>query len=186
MLVTFASIAAATDRARRAVRLGGAPTRLANALAVSIVPDHRVALDAALAAARAELGEAEFATAWREGQAMTTDQAVAYALVEDTAAKPADDNLLSPRELEVVRLVAHGLTNRLLPDAMYLSGPGGTPPNIENMAEFLKAKCADLTPYLSGDAIKDYPNLANIPTSAWRVPIYGNAIYGIPNMIANG
>ena len=81
VLVTFASIAAATDRARRAVRLGGAPTRLANALAVSIVPDHRVrALDAALAAARAELGEAEFATAWREGQAMTTDQAVAYAL----------------------------------------------------------------------------------------------------------
>ena len=68
---------------------------------------------------------------------------------------------------------------------MYLSGPGGTPPNIENLAEFLKAKCADLTPYLSGDAIKDYPNLANIPTSAWRVPIYGNAIYGIPNMIAN-
>ena len=72
-----------------------------------------------------------------------------------------------------------------LPDAMYLSGPGGTPPNIENLAEFLKARCADLTPYLSGDAIKDYPNLANIPTSAWRVPIYANAIYGIPNMIAN-
>ena len=27
---------------------------------------------------------------------------------------------------------------------------------------------ADLTPYLSGDAVKDYPNLANFPTLAWQ------------------
>jgi putative aldouronate transport system substrate-binding protein len=34
-------------------------------------------------------------------------------------------------------------------------------------AEFVKAKCQDLTPFLAGDAIKDYPNLAAIPTYAW-------------------
>ena len=29
-------------------------------------------------------------------------------------------------------------------------------------------KAADLTPYLAGDAAKDYPNLAAIPTQAWK------------------
>src|SRR5579871_3382826 len=30
---------------------------------------------------------------------------------------------------------------------------------IPNAAEFLQSQCADLTSYLSGDAVKDYPNL---------------------------
>ena len=30
--------------------------------------------------------------------------------------------------------------------------------------EFLKSQCQDLAPFLAGDAIKDYPNLAAIPT----------------------
>jgi putative aldouronate transport system substrate-binding protein len=34
--------------------------------------------------------------------------------------------------------------------------------------QFLEAQGADLTPYLAGDAIKDYPALANIPTRAWK------------------
>jgi putative aldouronate transport system substrate-binding protein len=37
-----------------------------------------------------------------------------------------------------------------------------------NLPQFLQNKCADLTPYLAGDAIKDYPNLAAIPTFAWK------------------
>jgi putative aldouronate transport system substrate-binding protein len=37
----------------------------------------------------------------------------------------------------------------------------------QNLAAFLKARAADLTPYLAGDAIKDYPNLAAIPTYSW-------------------
>ncbi|MGH2520294.1 MAG: hypothetical protein ACRDF8_10850, partial [Chloroflexota bacterium] len=42
------------------------------------------------------------------------------------------------------------------------------------------AKAADLTPYLSGDAIKDYPNLAALPTRSWNGVIYNNKIYGVP------
>ena len=38
----------------------------------------------------------------------------------------------------------------------------------QNLPAFLKAKCADLTPYLAGDATKDYPYLAAIPTYAWK------------------
>ena len=39
---------------------------------------------------------------------------------------------------------------------------------IANLPPFLTAQCADLSPYLAGDAAKDYPNLAAIPTFAWR------------------
>jgi putative aldouronate transport system substrate-binding protein len=63
-----------------------------------------------------------------------------------------------------------------LPDTIYLSNFG----TIQNLPEFLKAQCAELTPYLSGDAVKDYPNLANIPTRSWRSSIIGNAMYGVP------
>ena len=38
----------------------------------------------------------------------------------------------------------------------------------------------DLTPYLGGDAIKDYPYLANIPTDAWRACSWNGKLYGIP------
>jgi putative aldouronate transport system substrate-binding protein len=37
-----------------------------------------------------------------------------------------------------------------------------------NLPDFFKSKCADLTPYLAGDAAKDYPYLAAIPSAAWR------------------
>jgi putative aldouronate transport system substrate-binding protein len=33
---------------------------------------------------------------------------------------------------------------------------------------------------LSGDAIKNYPNLANIPTNTWKVPVQNDGIYGVP------
>jgi putative aldouronate transport system substrate-binding protein len=63
-----------------------------------------------------------------------------------------------------------------LPDIVYIA-PDSLIPQFPT---FLKSKMADLTPYLSGDAIKDYPNLANIPTIAWRQMVFNNAIYGIP------
>jgi putative aldouronate transport system substrate-binding protein len=62
-----------------------------------------------------------------------------------------------------------------LPDVMYFSTT-----NVPGLPAFLQAKCADLAPYLSGDAVKDYPNLANIPTETWKVTVFGSAIYGVP------
>jgi putative aldouronate transport system substrate-binding protein len=63
-----------------------------------------------------------------------------------------------------------------LPDIVYISPTVVIP----QLPTFLKSKMADLTPYLSGDAIKDYPNLANIPTIAWRQMVFDNTLYGIP------
>ena len=51
---------------------------------------------------------------------------------------------------------------------------------IGNLPQFLKASYTDLTQYLSGDAIKDYPNLANFPSLPWKQTVYNDAIYGVP------
>ena len=40
--------------------------------------------------------------------------------------------------------------------------------SVPGLPQFLQSQMADLTPYLAGDAIKDYPNLAAQPTFAWR------------------
>lgn len=49
-----------------------------------------------------------------------------------------------------------------------------------NLPRLLGAKFADLTSLLSGSAVEDYPNLANVPSSAWRWSIYNGGIYGVP------
>ncbi|MEU8586058.1 LuxR C-terminal-related transcriptional regulator [Streptomyces sp. NPDC048664] len=66
---------------------------------------------------REELGEDRFLTAFRAGERLTPDQAVAYALEEGTSPplperQVAPATPLSRRETQVARLVAKGLTNR--------------------------------------------------------------------------
>ena len=64
-----------------------------------------------------------------------------------------------------------------LPDIIAAAIFSTTMPNI---GDFLNSACADLTPYLSGDAVKDYPNLANLPSSAWQPMVYNNKIMAVP------
>ncbi|GAA5021896.1 extracellular solute-binding protein [Actinopolymorpha pittospori] len=52
--------------------------------------------------------------------------------------------------------------------------------SVPNFPQLLEAKFANLTDLLSGDAIKDYPNLASIPERSWEPCIYNGGIYGIP------
>ncbi|GGX20136.1 lipoprotein [Streptomyces malachitofuscus] len=44
----------------------------------------------------------------------------------------------------------------------------------------INAKFADLGPYLAGDKVKDYPNLAAVPTEAWQRGIFGGQLRGVP------
>jgi putative aldouronate transport system substrate-binding protein len=44
----------------------------------------------------------------------------------------------------------------------------------------INAKFADLGPYLSGDKVKAYPNLAAVPTDAWQRSIFGGRLRAIP------
>jgi putative aldouronate transport system substrate-binding protein len=64
-----------------------------------------------------------------------------------------------------------------LPDIIAAAIFSTTMPNI---ADFLNSACADLTPYLSGDAVKDYPNLANLPPTAWPSMVFNNQIMAVP------
>jgi putative aldouronate transport system substrate-binding protein len=51
---------------------------------------------------------------------------------------------------------------------------------LANIPQFLKASYTDLTPYLAGDAAKDFPNLAALPSSAWAQSVIDGAIYTVP------
>jgi putative aldouronate transport system substrate-binding protein len=46
-----------------------------------------------------------------------------------------------------------------------------------------QSKLADLTPYLAGDKIKQYPNLAAISTNGWQIGIWDDKIVGIPTVV---
>ncbi|TDE89672.1 extracellular solute-binding protein [Occultella glacieicola] len=50
-----------------------------------------------------------------------------------------------------------------------------------DLPRLLESQFQDLSEYLSGDAIQDYPNLATLPPLTWRGAIYNGGIYGIPN-----
>jgi ABC-type glycerol-3-phosphate transport system substrate-binding protein len=49
-----------------------------------------------------------------------------------------------------------------------------------NFAKAVGEKFVDLTPYLAGNAIEAYPNLANISTAAWTAGVWNGKLYGIP------
>jgi putative aldouronate transport system substrate-binding protein len=49
-----------------------------------------------------------------------------------------------------------------------------------NFDQAVDALFADLTPYLHGDKISDYPNLANIPTGAWQRSVFRDKLHALP------
>lgn len=60
-----------------------------------------------------------------------------------------------------------------LPDAVLLT-------SIPNTPQLLANRFANLTEYLSGDAVLEYPNLANLPTASWKWGVYNGGIYTVP------
>jgi putative aldouronate transport system substrate-binding protein len=64
-----------------------------------------------------------------------------------------------------------------LPDILSIGGGHRLP----REQEFVSSQCADLSDFLSGDKIKDYPNLANLPAYAWQgMGRIKGRIFGIP------
>ncbi|MFE1377988.1 extracellular solute-binding protein [Streptomyces sp. NPDC058740] len=51
---------------------------------------------------------------------------------------------------------------------------------VGKISNAVTAKFMDLGPYLAGDKVKKYPNLAAIPSDSWRMSIFGGALRGIP------
>jgi ATP/maltotriose-dependent transcriptional regulator MalT len=137
-LVGLASVAAAggdPDGGRQAARLLGAVPSLLDALGDPMPPVTRPAYERVAAVLRAALGEDAFAAAWESGRALTLEQAVAdaerFPLPEPPAAptppapppQPAEAYPagLTAREVEVLRLVAQGLTSAQVAERLVVS-----------------------------------------------------------------
>lgn len=67
-----------------------------------------------------------------------------------------------------------------LPDLLSLGSGNGL--GIAGLPEFLQSQCMDLSALVGGDAIKQFPNLANLPPYAWRNAVFNNRIYAIPSV----
>ncbi len=63
-----------------------------------------------------------------------------------------------------------------LPDLMYIS----IVPQLPNIAAFVNAACVDLSDHLGGDAVKEYPSLANIPSASWSQAMIDGRLWGVP------
>jgi non-specific serine/threonine protein kinase len=117
----FAGLAAAQGQAVRAMQLAGAAATLRASVSVRRSPLQEEQLRRSLQPARQALTGHASAMAWAEGQAMSAERAVAYALKSaETASSPAGVTAgselepcpLTPREREVAALIARGRSNR--------------------------------------------------------------------------
>jgi DNA-binding CsgD family transcriptional regulator len=137
-LDALAGVAVAQGDPARGVRLFGAATALRSAIGVPQPPFRRAHYERFLAHGRSQLDEAAAVQAWAQGQAMTAEQAVQYASTpaasvphpssrqqrsqtqsarQDTA--PLSE--LTEREVEVLRLVATGMTDAQVAEHLVLS-----------------------------------------------------------------
>ena len=132
-LAGLAGIAVLRGAPERAARLYGAADAARQAGGGVVEPTDRTVHDGAIAEARAALGEAAYAAAWAAGRAQPTRRMIAEALAayprphtttsqpSDRPGGPAAGDPLSRREREVARLVARGLTNRQIAEALTIA-----------------------------------------------------------------
>jgi DNA-binding NarL/FixJ family response regulator len=120
----------AKGRTQSAVRLFAVAEAAQTRSGFTLAPALRAKNERALAAAKEALGEEAFVAAWAAGGDLPLDQAVdeARSVADDaslTAHAESDPSSavsgLSPRELEVLGLVAQGLTNAQVAQELYLS-----------------------------------------------------------------
>jgi len=83
-LESSASLAAAQSNMRRAGRLWGAAARQREEISSFLPPRERAEYERHITAAHAVHGQAAFAEAWEAGRAMTLEDAIAYALAEES------------------------------------------------------------------------------------------------------
>ncbi|WP_217915458.1 ATP-binding protein [Miltoncostaea marina] len=125
-LPNLARVHLAEGRAEVATVVLGAAEAGRDAIGVPIPAREAAQHDEMVAEARTALGEAAFARAWAAGRGMALDEALSTArrAVEpppSDAAPPGAAGPLTRREAEVLRLVAGGLTDAQVADALVLS-----------------------------------------------------------------
>jgi len=117
----MASAACASGDDRRALRLAASASRLSREWSLKLEPWPHRRLEAAERLSRSRLGTLNSEQVWREGWAMTLDQAIDYAFGDTEPGRAVDAGPLSLREREVAKLVAAGMTNRQIAKRLFIS-----------------------------------------------------------------
>ncbi len=137
LLEGLACGAGAEGDAHRGARLFGATEALREAIGFPLEPALRRLEEPYLVGARSQLDESAWTEAWEEGRRMSVEAALEYALSEEessthtpssaaskqpsTPPAPEHPAGLTPREVEVLGLVAEGLTSAQVAHRLFLS-----------------------------------------------------------------
>jgi len=130
------AVAGSREQAIHAARIWGAGDALRAAIGATLSPFEQSYYRPFIEAARTRLGEADFDAAWSEGRTMSPEQAIEYALSVEkpfsappsyattkpsppSAPEPTAD--LTSREVEVLELVATGMTSAQVATQLFLS-----------------------------------------------------------------
>jgi DNA-binding CsgD family transcriptional regulator len=119
----LAALACDADSHREAARLFGAADTLRGTMGLVRFKVYDADYDASVAVVRAALGDSEFESAWAEGSALSTDEAIAYAQRGRGERKRPTSGWasLTPAERDVVRLVSEGLGNKDIGTRLFIS-----------------------------------------------------------------
>jgi DNA-binding NarL/FixJ family response regulator len=85
------------------------------------VREDQAAVELAVAAARAALGEEAFAAAWAAGRTLSPGRALAEAQEPFDTSAAAPRGPLTPREDEILRLLASGMSNPAIAAELFIS-----------------------------------------------------------------
>jgi DNA-binding CsgD family transcriptional regulator len=117
-----AGLAIAWRQPERAARLFGAAAALREVTGLPIDPACLAAHDRNVTAGRASLGEDAFDAEWLAGAALPLPVAVAEATAVARAEPDQSGRFgLTPREIEVLKLLAEGLSDREIAESLFLS-----------------------------------------------------------------
>jgi predicted ATPase/class 3 adenylate cyclase/DNA-binding CsgD family transcriptional regulator len=122
-LECLAVLAGGADDHRRAARLFGAARAIRQRSGITRFQIYQASYESALVGIRNTLGDKEFETAWAEGAALPTEEAIGYAQRGRGERKrpPSGWAALTPTEHDVVRRVSEGLSNRDIAARLFVS-----------------------------------------------------------------
>jgi predicted ATPase/class 3 adenylate cyclase/DNA-binding CsgD family transcriptional regulator len=122
-LECLAQLACEADSHLEAARLLGAAHTLRQHMGAVRLVIWDAGYDALVSAARNAIGDTDFDSAWVEGAALSTEEAIAYAQRgRGERKRPATGwGSLTPTELDVVRLVAEGIPNKDIATRLFIS-----------------------------------------------------------------